>query len=617
MARHGRDNYGSNIGDMTVGDYANGMPNIRLGEMFRSFGRQLRWVIPLFLIGAIPAWYLTKDIQRTYEGVGSLMVKQGPEHTFTPIAGGTGSSVILGPESITHAEVAIMKNNEVTERVIGQMIAKYGESQFDKDAFETINKATRSGDAVALADARVKLHKTVDDAFWVTPRPKTGIIDLGYKHENGDIAVDTLNAFIDEYLAYRRSIFVDGSADFHRKQATAVEEQLNQVEKSITSFHRRNGFSSFGSEREGASERTEALRAELGQIRAQMTGIEAEMSAVEGQLRGTTEVIDTEINDMGSQRVAQANLELQQLLAKYLPNSDPVRAKQAEIAELKALQSANGGNPIGRRTVGPNPTHQALVANLNTLRASADGLREREFTLTQQLGNNDAKVRKFQDLEPQYNKMLRERETLDLRLKGVNSKLQEAVANSEQAEAANVENVKIIAYATLPRKGRNMAKIMLALIMIGWGFTLFMLALLRVFLDPRLYSDPTRRMRPRPEVQDYASDDWGRDVPYRNPAQPYVPEPVPMQPAAAQYQDPYAPQPYQAQPYQAQPYQAQGYQQPVAAPAYGAGGAAMAQDMYEDPYNPYAPPQVQTSRRARAFYRHLRWMGNHRVVVGL
>jgi len=38
--------------DLTVGDYANGMPNIRLGEMLKSFGRQLIWVVPLFLIGS-------------------------------------------------------------------------------------------------------------------------------------------------------------------------------------------------------------------------------------------------------------------------------------------------------------------------------------------------------------------------------------------------------------------------------------------------------------------------------------------------------------------------------------------------------------------------------------
>ena len=47
--------------DLTVGDYANGVPNIKLGAMFGSFMRQLLWVIPLFCIGVVGAWFLTAD----------------------------------------------------------------------------------------------------------------------------------------------------------------------------------------------------------------------------------------------------------------------------------------------------------------------------------------------------------------------------------------------------------------------------------------------------------------------------------------------------------------------------------------------------------------------------
>lgn len=579
MARYGHNNYGPSIGDMTVGDYANGMPNIRLGEMFRAFGRQIPWLLLLLLLGSGIAWYATKDIKRTYEGVGSILVKQGPEHTFNPVTGnGAGSSVILGPESITHAEVAIMKNNEVVERVVGQMVSRFGEDMFDKDGFEKIRAAEGTASSAAVDDARVKLYQSVEKAFWVNPRPKTGIIDLGYKHEDGEIAVETLNAFIDEYLSYRRNIFVDGSADVFQKQATSVEEQLAQVEKEIQSFLRRNGISSFDSERTGASERTEALRAELNSIKAQTAETEAAMMTVEGQLRGTNASIVTRQTHLDKQRISQAELELKQLLAKYLPNSDPVRAKQTEIDELRALQSSTSGH-IGGEETGPNPVHQALVTRLNELRATADSLREREFSITRLLGDNDSKVKKLQTLSPQYNNLLRLRETLDLRLKGVTSKLQEAKVNQEQAEAANVENIKVISYATLPRKGRNMSKIMWALITIGWGFTLFMLALLKVFLSPSLYTGPTHRLRARPEVAAQASDDWGVEVPVRETQQPYIPEPV--RPAAEQYPDPYAQpqsQPYQAQPYQPRPYQAQPYQ--------------------PQPYQPQAPQQASPSASA-------------------
>ncbi len=579
MARQTHSGYGSDpaIGDMTVGDYANGMPNIRLGEMFRSFGRQLPWMLILFVIGAIPAWYFTKDIKRTYEGVGSLLVQPGEEHLYSPITGQQGNGIVQGPDSITNAEIAIMKNNTVIEQVIGEMVSKYGESRFDQAAFEKINKARRSGDAVSLANARVDLHKSIEQAFWVTPRPKTGVIDVGYKHEDGEIAVETLNAFISAYKSYRRTMFVEGAAEVFSKRRVATEEQLNEVEANIQRFLKKNGISDFDSERGGATARTEALRAELNTTRSQMAEAEAGLAAVEDQLRNTPAQIDLYVDDRGSQRVAQAELELKQLLAKYLPGSDPVRAKEAEIMELQSLQRANEGRPIGGRRVGPNATHQALMTQYNQLRASADSYREKEFTLQQLLGSADSKVKKLQQLSPDYNNLLRKRETLDQRLKGYTNKEQEALVNQEQAEA-NSENVKVISYATLPRKGRNMSKIMFALIMVGWGFTLFMFALLRVFLDPKLYTDPTRRVRGRRATDDFEYSDYGRDMPMRPPAQPYVPEPVPMQPAAAQYQpafqDPYA--------------------QPAsfAAVPYAAGGAAYDMSYGQNP-NPYAQPSVE------------------------
>ena len=60
MARTGRKNrkgfepvsaqnsHAPRMGDLTVADYANGMPNIRLGEMFKSFFRQMPWVCLLY-----------------------------------------------------------------------------------------------------------------------------------------------------------------------------------------------------------------------------------------------------------------------------------------------------------------------------------------------------------------------------------------------------------------------------------------------------------------------------------------------------------------------------------------------------------------------------------------
>jgi len=66
----------------------------------------------------------------------------------------------------------------------------------------------------------------------------------------------------------------------------------------------------------------------------------------------------------------------------------------------------------------------------------------------------DNKVRRLTSLSPDYASLLRQRDTLDERLKNYNAKEQEALVNQQQAEATN-ENVKVIAWPKFPNKGVN------------------------------------------------------------------------------------------------------------------------------------------------------------------
>ncbi len=579
-AHHPVQNYAPRVGDLTVGDYANGMPNIRLAEMFKSFGRQLRWVLPLLLIGIAAAWYLTKDFKRVYSGDGRVMVQLGDEYVYQPVSGQGGQNgIMLTADTITLNEVGIIKSSDIIEQVFGEMTSSpQDQRRFDRAGFAKYNSARTEADRIA---AKIEMMLTMDKSFIVSPRPKSSIIDLVYKHEDGAIAVRTLNAFIDAYMSYRRTIFVEGAGDIISERRIATDQQLSQNERAIARLLKKNGVSDFVSEQGGVRKRTEDLRAALNLLRAQMSETETALATSENQLRGTPATINLYIDDRASARIAQAELELKQLLAKYLPTSNPVRQKQTELTELKSLQSSYGGKAAGGRRVGPNTVHQALTTRRNTLQATADSYREKEYTLQRQLDSADAKVRRLTALSPEYQNLLRERDTLTERLKVYNAKEQEALVNQQQAEA-NSENIKVISYAKYPNKGRNMQMMMFALATMGWGLTLFMLAMLRVFLDPRLYASsgpryqaampamsamPAGTQIPEPVAPDYAPE----------PAMPY------QEPAAASYEpQAYAPAVLSggAEAY-AQPYDS-GYSMPAVDP-YTSGATAQYDQAYVDP----------------------------------
>ena len=351
------------------------------------------------------------------------------------------------------------------------------------------------------------------------------------------------------------------------------EGQLNGVELRIQNILNKNGIAEFASERVGVQKRSETLRTELNTLRGQISAVEAALAVSEDQLRVTPEMIDLQIDDRASQRLAQAQLERRQLLAKYLPTSNPVRSKESEISEIQSQITSNGGKPAGGRRVGPNTVYQALMTQRNTYQAQADSYREQEITLSAQLNVATSKVKRMRQLSPTYQNLLREKASLEERMSGLNAKEQIALVNKQQQDSKS-DNIKIISRPTMPRKGRNMRKIMFALAALGSIFSVMMLALLRVFLDPNLYGPgPVKGFRDAPiTAQEYVYDPY-QGVPESVPEYgPYddpnvVPQPA-YAPAAAQY-EPELYQPQQAYEQVVDPYtqpNISGYE--TAIPAY-------------------------------------------------
>jgi len=422
------------------------------------------------------------------------------------------------------------------------------QDKFNKEAFTKINQAEAANDEWARNDEIMKLRREVAESYSVMPRAKSSVIDVVFKHEDPDIAVTTTTAFINEYITKRKAVYDEASGGIITDRRVATEKQLNQNERAISSFLRKNDIGDFESEQTGLRERTEDLKASLNETRASIAETEAALAQVEDQLRGTAQTIDLYVDDRAAQRVSQAELELRQLLAKYLPSSDPVRQKQTELDELRALQSSYNGRASGGRRVGPNPTHQTLTESRNELAATADSLREREFTQQRQLNSADAKVRKLASLSPSYQNLLRERETLKSRLDSYNSKEQEAEIDASQ-QASEAENITVISWPQFANKGRNMQKWAWLGGTAAWGFVLFFIAMIRVFLDPRLYAVPgAAKMVPMPHVMDdmdpmHAPVEEPIYAPVHEPLHSPIPEAVP---AYDPGQQPLAPNPYEA-----------------------------------------------------------------------
>ena len=578
MALHSQSSGGYNgsgsggDGGLTVGDYTNGMPNIRLSQIPAAIMRQIPWMFPAITIMIAASWWFTKDIKREYKADGRILVQLGSEYVYDPEVGGNrNGGMSTTPDQIVQTEVGIIKTSAIIDQVINEMISSpsvggVGGERFAPKLYEKWVKAPPS----EKSNQWNNIIKAVDKAYVVMPKPKSSIVDLMYKHEDGEVAVKALDAFMNAYLNFRNNLFVSEASGLLSEQRAATEAQLNSVEKKIQRILNKNSISDFDSERTGVQKRSEILRTALNTLHGQMAAVEAALATSENQLRVTSRTIDLYVDDRAPQRLAQAELEKRQLLAKYLPTSNKVRAKELEIIEIRNQIRANGGKPAGGRRVGPNPIFQDLMKQRNTYQAQADSYREQEITIQVQLSAAAGKVKQMRVLGPTYKNLLREKATLEERLSGLNAKEQIALVNRQQQDLKS-ENIKIITRPSIPRKGRNMKKILFALSSLASIFTIAMLALLRVFLDPKLYSpDGTAYRGSAPELAPVYDDGYGyQPVPEAVPSPELYPQQEPnYAPAAHQYSETMplnsADQVQEYQPYQPQPYEPAGY----ASPAY-------------------------------------------------
>jgi uncharacterized protein involved in exopolysaccharide biosynthesis len=152
------------------------------------------------------------------------------------------------------------------------------------------------------------------------------------------------------------------------------------------------------------------------------------------------------------------------LLARYLPDSPPVRDIDTRIAELEgAVASAEPGTV--RR--GPNPVRQEIERDFIQSDASARAQASREGALQAQREATFARLRLLQGLEPQYRQLVRERTILEDNARSFRARAEEANAFSELS-GERTDTVRVLETAAPPTEGRSQrVLIVLGAILLG------------------------------------------------------------------------------------------------------------------------------------------------------
>ena len=297
-----------------------------------------------------------------YATTASLVMLLGPEYTVQPQAGeAAGSTAALGQEQIIKAETEILASHGLHEAVIRHI----GLARLYPDSLAPPGALARTLATATAAVAPLLTRLGVD----MTPAPpvdpvaqslrrfdrhlevlalKDGnVIEITFRHPNADVAADTVNFLIDDYLERRRRIYVDTQSAVVADGVQAARLRLDAAEAALAGFKTREGITDFATDRNLLLARRDTLRAAADAGLAELAGLVGRRAELATELAHTPPevALSAEIDTgarIGNVKTGMEDLQgkLAELLTHFLPDSRPVLDLQAQITARGSMLSA-------------------------------------------------------------------------------------------------------------------------------------------------------------------------------------------------------------------------------------------------------------------------------------
>lgn len=433
-----------------------------VGLLLRETLLMLLVFLGVFAIAAAAVFTLKK----TYTAQASLFVGIGQEYVYQPRVGEAPPFNLPQPGEVAQSEMTILNSQALAQRVV-----------------RTVGVEAILGEP----GTEVQALRAFDNRFGVGMTPTSGILDLGYEDEDAERAARILNATIDQYLLYRREVFSDPATPLLRGQRQRFEQDLAEADSAYESFLQTNDLGDFTAAKAALAASYQTVFAERLSVEAQLNQARQRVATLEAQQATTpAEVaLQQDLNISAQDQILQLRTEREQLLARYQPDSQPVREIETRIAQLQAYVGT--GTAVGAREVrlGPNPVWVELETNRINAQADRDSLAARLAALDRQLVLIRQRQAELTRLESENATLASSREVLTASIREFQQR--EARSRAEtNLSAEGADSITVLARAAPPTRGKSLKLPLLALAFLFAGFTALCVGLIRVFSRPGL-----------------------------------------------------------------------------------------------------------------------------------
>jgi capsular exopolysaccharide synthesis family protein len=247
-------------------------------------------------------------------------------------------------DSRVKTEVAIIQSNTVAMQVMKSLGLYANPSFAGKDAVPA-----SIGDLSELSSAqRQRLLGRFNGNLGVKVLPGTQVVEIHFRSSDPQLASDTANSIVDEYMQRNFQVRVEGTMQVSQW----LSRQLDEIQASTTASQQKLADFQHQNNLLGTDESDNIVTDRLKQLNEELTQAEADRIVKEGRYRlarsGNPELIASVVPSTTLQmlRTQEADLKAQysQMSAKFGNGYPKVRELEAQLSRLEAAINTEGGN---------------------------------------------------------------------------------------------------------------------------------------------------------------------------------------------------------------------------------------------------------------------------------
>lgn len=439
----------SHSGAQTKVNYANNTrADLSFGDWINLLLREF-WLMALVfvVISALGIAFAT-TIQKKYTASARLSVLVGDEYIYSPRVGADGAGAAPKQEQIVQSEVEILGSAQLAARVISAIGLN--------NIFEPKDLIITQGPDTPERKFNIGVE-AMKKNFAAYGSPNTTVIQLNFKNKDPNIAAQTLNRWIDEYLSYRREVLFEDRSGPIGKQRNEFATELDVVQRELDAFLKNNGVADFDSERV-------ALQSLLATTRQELLMAQSRLSEAQGRYNSTNRSFSSEPNQIrlsfetdNSRRRMELQQQLAELQTKYTDESQPVMDMKRRIESLDSLLNSEAGKSAGTIRTGPNPVRDSLASERAKSGAEVEALINRESVLSAQVRQLQDRSMQLSEARPEFEDLMRRKTVLEEQVKQFSTREATAKALSHMSASSN-DNIRVIERAVVPTKGKSIKK---------------------------------------------------------------------------------------------------------------------------------------------------------------